>query len=76
MEFVYRRLNEQKREGAATLLISTELDEILSLSDRIAVIVGGRFLEIIDAREADAERLGLLMAGEAATAEPGPGSRP
>jgi ABC-type uncharacterized transport system ATPase subunit len=63
MEFVYRRLMEHKREGGATLVISTELDEVLSLADRIAVIVDGRFLEIIDADEADPERLGLLMAG-------------
>ena len=64
MEFVYASLLERKREGAALLLISTELDEILSLSDRIAVIANGRFLRILDAHDADAETLGLLMGGE------------
>jgi general nucleoside transport system ATP-binding protein len=65
MEYVYRRLLEHKKAGGATLLISTELDEILSLSDRIAVMVEGRFLRILDAAEVDPEVLGLLMAGEA-----------
>jgi simple sugar transport system ATP-binding protein len=68
MEFVYRKLAEHKRAGGATLLISTELDEVLSLSDRIAVMVAGRFLEILEAHEVDPERLGLLMAGEASPA--------
>jgi simple sugar transport system ATP-binding protein len=65
MEFVYERLVEHKRSGGATFLISTELDEILSLSDRIAVMVRGRFIEILEAKEVDPVRLGLLMAGEA-----------
>jgi ABC-type uncharacterized transport system ATPase subunit len=64
MEFVYRRLNERKRAGSAILLLSIELDEVLSLSDRIAVIVGGRIVGIVDAGEADSERIGLMMAGE------------
>jgi simple sugar transport system ATP-binding protein len=64
MEFVYGRLNDAKCAGAAVLLFSIELDEILSLSDRIAVMVGGRILRILDADEADPETVGLLMAGE------------
>jgi general nucleoside transport system ATP-binding protein len=68
MEYVYQRLLDHKKGGGATLLISTELDEILSLSDRIAVIVGGRFLRILDADDVDPEVLGLLMAGEAVPA--------
>jgi ABC-type uncharacterized transport system ATPase subunit len=68
MEYVYRRLVDHKKGGGATLLISTELDEILSLSDRIAVIVEGRFLRILDAGDVDPEVLGLLMAGEAVPA--------
>jgi ABC-type uncharacterized transport system ATPase subunit len=63
-EFVYQRLLEHRERGGATLLISVELDEILSLSDRIAVIVRGRFVRILEARSADPELLGLLMAGE------------
>ena len=64
MEFVYRRLNERKQAGAATLLLSNELNEILELSDRIAVIFRGRILAVLDADAADAETVGLLMAGE------------
>ena len=64
MEFVYSTLLERRRAGSALLLISTELDEILSLSDRIAVIANGRLLRILEAADADAETLGLLMGGE------------
>ncbi len=64
MEFVYSTLLDRRRAGSALLLISTELEEILSLSDRIAVIANGRFLRILSADEADAETLGLLMGGE------------
>ena len=68
MEFVYRRINEHKEAGNAVLLISSELDEVLSLSDRIAVICDGRILRILDADGADQEQIGLLMAGEGRTA--------
>ena len=64
MEFVYRRINQQKEAGSAILLISSELDEVLSLSDRIAVICDGRIMQILEADEADPELIGLLMAGE------------
>ena len=67
VEFVYQRLAQHKRAGGATLLISSELEEILSLSDRIGVMVGGGLSESIDAEEANPERLGLLMAGQTRT---------
>jgi simple sugar transport system ATP-binding protein len=63
IEFVYARLLEHRSRGGATLLISIELDEVLSLSDRIAVMFGGRILRVLDSSEADPEVLGLLMAG-------------
>ncbi|MCZ7534698.1 MAG: ABC transporter ATP-binding protein [Acidimicrobiia bacterium] len=63
MEFVYRRMLEHRERGGATLLVSTELDEILSLSDRIAVLVDGRFVALIDDHAVDVEELGLLMGG-------------
>jgi general nucleoside transport system ATP-binding protein len=44
-------------------LISEDLDELLALSDRIAVIYGGRIMGIVDAEKADIEHLGLMMAG-------------
>ena len=49
--------------GAAVLLISAELDEILSLSDRIAVMYKGKILDVLSAEDASREKLGLLMAG-------------
>jgi simple sugar transport system ATP-binding protein len=63
-EFVYLQLLRHVESGGALLLISIELDEILSLSDRIAVMSRGRFLRVLDADEASPELLGMLMAGE------------
>lgn len=60
---VHRLLLEQRKEGAATLLISEDLDEILYLSDRIAVIYEGQIMGIVPRSEANAESLGLMMAG-------------
>jgi len=63
-EFVQRRLIEQRDSGAAVLLVSMDLDEILALSDRIAVVYGGKVLEIVEAEKAERKKLGLLMAGD------------
>jgi simple sugar transport system ATP-binding protein len=63
IEFIHGRIVEARDSGAAVLLISAELDEIMSLSDRIAVIYKGRILETLDAETATREQLGLLMAG-------------
>ncbi len=69
-EFVHERLVEKRDAGAAILLVSAELDEILALSDRIAVLYEGRIMQIFEAGEADEEEIGLLMTGGAAqTAE-------
>jgi simple sugar transport system ATP-binding protein len=62
-EYVRGKLLEQRAKGAAILLISEDLDEILELSDRIAVIYEGEIMDILAAGEADVERLGLLMSG-------------
>ena len=62
-EYVHERLLEQRARGAAILLISSELDEIRALSDRIAVMFEGRVVTTLTAAEATEERLGLLMAG-------------
>ncbi len=67
-EFVYRKLLEHRQAGGAILLISTELDEILSLADRIAVMVNGRFLRVLESSDVTVDELGLLMAGEELTA--------
>jgi general nucleoside transport system ATP-binding protein len=62
-EFIHRRLIEERDRGAAVLLVSVELDEILSLADRIAVLYKGRIIDILDSGQASAEQVGLLMAG-------------
>lgn len=62
---VHQRLLDAKREGAAVLVISEDLDEILAIADRVVVIHAGRTSAPLDVREADARRLGLMMAGAA-----------
>ena len=62
-EYVRQVLSEQRKTGAAILLISEDLDEILTLSDRIAVIYEGQIMNIVPRDEATPEKLGLLMAG-------------
>jgi simple sugar transport system ATP-binding protein len=64
-EWVQRRLLEQRQKGAAILLISEDLDELLSVNDRIAVIYEGHIMAIVPAQEADVEEIGLMMAGTA-----------
>lgn len=63
IEFIHSRIVAARDQGVAVLLVSAELDEILSLSDRIAVMYKGRILETLDANQATREKLGLLMAG-------------
>ncbi len=63
-EYVRGKLLEARDRGAAVLLISEDLDEVLALSDRIAVIYEGRLSGVLSASEANAERLGLMMAGQ------------
>ncbi len=62
-EYVHARLLEQRGLGTAILLISEDLDEIMALSDRVAVMYEGRIMDIVDRDDATPERLGLLMAG-------------
>ncbi|NLA58061.1 MAG: ABC transporter ATP-binding protein [Firmicutes bacterium] len=63
IEFVHRRLLEQRAAGKGILLISLELEELLSLSDRIAVIYEGKIIAQVDPKVVTEEELGLLMTG-------------
>jgi simple sugar transport system ATP-binding protein len=63
-EYIHARIIEQRNAGTATLLISEDLDEILALSDRIAVIFQGQIMGVLNCEEATPEKLGLMMAGE------------
>jgi len=62
-EFIHKRLLEQRRAGIGILLISEELEEIMNLSDRIAVIFKGQIRKVLEAGEANMRKLGILMAG-------------
>jgi len=62
-EYIHALLLEQRQNGLAILLISEDLDEIMALSDRIAVIYEGQIMGVVDGADATPEQLGLLMAG-------------
>ena len=63
IESIQSLLLEQRETGTAILLISEELEELLSLSDRIAVIYEGEIMGIVDADHADINQIGLMMTG-------------
>ncbi|MBB6282223.1 ABC transporter ATP-binding protein [Geobacillus subterraneus] len=63
IEFIHKRLIEQRDRGKAVLLVSFELDEVMNVSDRIAVIYEGKIVAIVDPKETTEQELGLLMAG-------------
>jgi simple sugar transport system ATP-binding protein len=68
IEFIHKQLIAQRDAGVAVLLVSAELDEILSLSDRVAVLYEGRLQAILPIAESTREKVGLLMAGAGAEA--------
>ena len=63
IEFIYKKLIEMRDNGCAIILVSAELDEILTLSDRVMVMNHGRSMGIVERSDADAHSIGLLMAG-------------
>jgi simple sugar transport system ATP-binding protein len=65
-EQIHTLLLRRRQEGAAILLVSEDLDEILALSDRIAVVFSGEIVGLVDGASADRERLGLMMMGQRA----------
>jgi general nucleoside transport system ATP-binding protein len=72
IQYIHRQVVAKRDEGAAVLLNSSELDEVLALADRIAVIYRGRIVGVVDRADANRELIGLLMAGavdEAAAVE-------
>lgn len=68
IEGIQKLLLEQREAGTAVLLVSEELEELLTLSDRIAVIYEGEIMGIVDAEDADIGEIGLMMTGARATA--------
>jgi simple sugar transport system ATP-binding protein len=65
-EQIHSLLLARREAGAGILLVSEDLDEVLALSDRIAVLYEGRVMGIVSAAEADREHLGLMMTGQRA----------
>lgn len=63
IEYIHKRLIEERDKGKAVLLVSLELDEILNVSDRIAVINSGELIGIVNADDTDENEIGLMMAG-------------
>jgi simple sugar transport system ATP-binding protein len=63
IEYIHRRLVQQRDAGAAIVIVSTELDEVLAVGDRIAVMYDGRIVGILSGDDATYENLGLLMGG-------------
>ena len=70
IEFVHKTLIQARDAGAAVLLVSVELDEIFSLSDRIAVMFEGRIMGVIDRKDANEQDIGILMAGGSLETDP------
>lgn len=64
IEFIHRQLLDLRDEGVAVVLVSSKLDEVQSLSDRLGVIHDGRLVETVDPERVTEETIGLLMAGE------------
>ncbi len=71
IEFIHSRLIEQRDKGKAVLLVSFELDEVMNVSDRIAVIYDGKIVDTVYPKETTEQELGLLMAGETRTSKGG-----
>ena len=63
IEYVHKYIVEQRNKGKAVLLVSFELDEIMSLSDRIEVIFDGQITGSVPGKDADEKELGFMMAG-------------
>ena len=63
IEYIHKRLVEQRDNGKAVLLVSLELDEVLNVSDRIAVVNNGELVGIVNADETNENEIGLMMAG-------------
>jgi simple sugar transport system ATP-binding protein len=63
IEYIHKRILEARRAGTAVLLVAPELDEVMQLSDRIAVMYRGKIVTVLDGLRATKEAVGLLMAG-------------
>jgi len=63
-EYIHERISQQRQNGTASIVISEDLDEVMALSDRIAVMFEGNIMGIIDRKDATRNKIGLMMTGE------------
>ena len=63
IEYIHQQLIAHRDKGKAVLLISLELDEVLQLSDRIAIVNNGELIGVVNASETNENEVGLMMAG-------------
>lgn len=63
IEYIHKQLIDRRDKGAAVLVVSSELDEIMQLSDRIAVMFRGKIIDVVPGKNANKTQIGLLMAG-------------
>ena len=70
IEYIHSQIVDRRDKGVAVLLVSTELDEIMQLSDRIAVMYRGKIIDVVSAKDTTKEEVGLLMAGVKSEAKP------
>jgi simple sugar transport system ATP-binding protein len=69
IQYIHGQIVAKRDEGAAVLIVSSELDEVLALGDRIVVMFDGTIIDVIDRAEATRERVGLCMAGSKEAAD-------
>ncbi len=63
-EYIHERISQERQRGTASVVISEDLDEVMALSDRIAVMFEGKIMGIVDQKDATRESIGLMMTGE------------
>ncbi|HEX9677477.1 ABC transporter ATP-binding protein [Nitrososphaera sp.] len=68
-EYIHKQLVKQRENGVGVLMLSLDLDEILTVCDRIAVIYEGKIMGVVDREDADVDRIGLLMGGKSVALE-------
>jgi ABC-type uncharacterized transport system ATPase subunit len=64
-EYIHKQLIKQKENGVGVLLLSLDLDEILTISDRIGVIYEGKIITIVEKQDTNIDKIGLLIGGKA-----------
>ena len=70
-EYIHKQIVKQRDNGVGVLMISLDLDEILTVCDRLAVIYEGKIVSVMDRKDANVEAIGLMMGGKVVVAQEG-----